>query len=289
MQLTILNRLLKFKRTLFGLPFTLSGALLALACDEFTPVHWSVAPLILLAFFAARSAGMAFNELIDRSIDAANPRTASRVLPSNAMAPRTVFAIGAASLLLLFAACYGISPKVFALSSLGALLIVLYSYTKRVTALCHFVLGAVHLLGPLMAWLAVGGGWGLAPLLLGGAAALYIAGNDIIYAIQDVEFDKGWALKSLPVTLGIEGSFILVRTLHACASLLLISLGVILALPIIYYVGIACALGLNLRRHLRLSRGMQEGLTEQIVKSNLELSLSTLASILLVLVWRVLS
>lgn len=216
---------IKFQHSVFALPFALAGALLALRglALGVGEVAWKLG-WILVAMVAARSAAMAFNRLTDASIDARNPRTASRPLPSGAVSRRftalfvavssAVFVIAAAQLNPL---CLMLSPVVLAIA-LG------YSYTKRFTALSHIVLGLALGAAPAAAWIAIRGSIDPNILLLSAAVTLWTAGFDIIYSCQDVRFDRLEGLHSIPARLGIPRALLISRVLHAgMAALLLLA------------------------------------------------------------------
>lgn len=238
MNIAVANRLIKFKRTLFTLPFVLAGGFLPLACG------YQAAPLNtwlwgLLGFTAARTSGFAFNAFIDRKIDAKNPRTQNRPLPTGHARPLHVLGIAWISLALFLIACEQISPLLFALAPLPALLIWGYSYTKRFTSLCHYVLGAIYLLIPLMAWVAVTDTFSPIPLMLGLAQASSIIACDILYAIQDRDFDLSHRIHSIPARIGNTRARWMSRLLHLITLAALILTGYMASLSLFYYVGIA--------------------------------------------------
>ncbi|HZT83659.1 MAG TPA: UbiA-like polyprenyltransferase [Gemmataceae bacterium] len=209
--------LIRFSHTVFALPFALSSAALAWRVrwqDE--PVRWGQFALdllgILLCMVFARSTAMAFNRLADRRLDAANPRTAARHLPAGKVTPGAVWAFTA-----LCAAGFGLSTLLFVASSDNwwplifsapvLLFICAYSYTKRFTSLAHFWLGASLLLAPVAAWVAIRGLDGLlVPLMMGLAVLFWVAGFDILYACQDVDFDRKARLRSVPARLGVPAA-----------------------------------------------------------------------------------
>jgi 4-hydroxybenzoate polyprenyltransferase len=210
---TILE-MIRFSHTIFALPFALLSAVLAWQEQAF---RWQDLLGILLCMVFARSAAMAFNRLMDRDLDAANPRTAKRHLPTGLLTPRAVwlfFAVCAAGFVaatLLFA-----NPWPLYLSSPVLLFICGYSLTKRFTALAHFWLGASLLLAPVAAWIAIVGPTQMdAPLVLGLAVLFWVAGFDILYACQDIEFDRQARLHSIPARLGVPASLRLALVCHA--------------------------------------------------------------------------
>ena len=222
----LLLEMIRFSHTIFALPFALLSA--TLAWQE-TPFHWWDLAGILLCMVLARSAAMAFNRLADRHIDALNPRTARRHLPSGQLSPLAVWVFTLAC-----AAAFVASTLIFLLSdnpwpvylAVPVLLFVLaYSFTKRFTALSHVWLGASLMLAPVAAWIAIRGLTGLAtPLVLGMAVLFWVAGFDMIYACQDVEFDRRSGLFSIPARLGVGPTLRLALLCHV------VMLGVLLAL-----------------------------------------------------------
>lgn len=206
--------MIKIEHTVFALPFAFMGALLG---ARGLPTA-AQAFYVLLAMVGARSAAMAFNRLADARLDAVNPRTAGRALPQGHISPRaTVIFIVASSLLFLWAAsrlnhlCAVLAP--FALA-----VVFFYSFTKRFTWASHFFLGASLGLAPLGGWIAVRGELGLVPLVLGASVLLWVAGFDVLYALQDEDFDRLQGLFSLPACFGRETSLRLARWLHFGAA-----------------------------------------------------------------------
>ena len=213
--------LVKFSHTIFALPFALLGYFLA---AHYLPegFRWRTLLLVVLCMVFARSAAMAFNRLLDRHIDKANPRTAGREVPAGLISARSAGVFVAVNSLLFIGCAYLINPLCFALSPLALLIILGYSYTKRFTFLCHFVLGLGLALAPLGAWLAVGGRFDVLPLLYAGAVLFWVSGFDIIYALQDEDFDRSQELQSVPVWLGTERALLLSTVLHTlCAAFIL--------------------------------------------------------------------
>ncbi len=241
-----LLEMIRFSHTLFALPFALLSA--ALAWADRGAFSWFQLLGILLCMVFARSAAMAFNRLADRTIDAGNPRTAQRHLPAGRLSVATVsaFTLACAAGFILSTLIFLADeppnpwPVIFAVPVL--LFICAYSYTKRFTALSHFWLGASLLLAPLCAWVAIRGLENLAvPLVLGLAVLFWVAGFDIFYACQDVEFDRQAKLHSVPARLGIRVSLRLAAACHAVMVALLLLLAWVAApyLGAIYLAGVA--------------------------------------------------
>ncbi len=219
--------LVKFSHTIFALPFALLGFFLAtLQQGAFS---WRIFFLVLLCMIFARSAAMAFNRYLDRDIDKQNPRTRQREIPAGVIRPRSalVFVILTSGLFIL--TTWFINPLCFALSPVALLIVLGYSYTKRFTFLCHFVLGLGLSLAPIGAYLAAGEGFDLLPLLYSAAVLLWVSGFDIIYALQDDEFDKHLQLHSVPVALGRKGALRLSSWLHAACALVIVAASLMLS------------------------------------------------------------
>ena len=193
--------LIKFSHTVFALPFALTGFTLGyLKVANADYIRLLI--LVLLCMVFARSAAMAFNRWLDRDIDAKNPRTIIREIPAGIISPKAALWFVIFNVILFILCTYFINPLCFALSPVALLVILGYSYTKRFTALCHLVLGIGLALAPVGAYLAVTGSFDWLPVLLGIAVIFWVAGFDIIYALQDQEFDKSNDLNSIPVVTG---------------------------------------------------------------------------------------
>ena len=244
------GRMIKFSHSIFALPFALSGAALATATHGIQPMRllW-----IVVAMVAARSAAMGFNRLVDRKIDADNPRTAQRELPSGVMSVAAVALFVLLSSVLLVLAAWQINGLCLALSPVALFVVFAYSFTKRFTWASHLVLGMGLALAPLGAWIAVTGSFDLTPVLLGLAVMTWAAGFDILYACQDCDFDQGAGLHSIPVRFGLSGALLLARVLHVLAVLLMIGLGVDASLRVIYFVGVAAIAALLAYEHYLVS------------------------------------
>jgi 4-hydroxybenzoate polyprenyltransferase len=220
--------MIKFQHTLFALPFAFLGALLgARGWPGWHAVLWIVAAMV-----GARSAAMGFNRLVDRRFDAANPRTAGRALPSGAVSPRAVALFVVASAALLGVAAWQLNPLALALSPVALLVILGYSYTKRFTWLSHLVLGTALAGAPLGAWIAVRGDVTATPLLLAATVVLWVAGFDVLYALQDVDFDRSTGLFSFPARFGAGPALAFSALLH------LVMLALLALLPRVYPPGL---------------------------------------------------
>jgi 4-hydroxybenzoate polyprenyltransferase len=211
--------MIKFEHSVFALPFALTGALLAVrGWPTGRQVVW-----IIVAMVGARSAAMTFNRIADFRFDALNPRTRMRALPAGHLSVRFAAGFTAVSCALLVLAAWELNPLAFKLSPLALALLLAYSYTKRFTWLSHLVLGACLGLSPIAAWIALRGDIGRSVVLLGAAVTLWVAGFDILYACQDVEFDHHIGLHSVPRRYGIRTALIVSASLH------LLTLGLLLA------------------------------------------------------------
>ncbi|MCB0587387.1 MAG: putative 4-hydroxybenzoate polyprenyltransferase, partial [Phaeodactylibacter sp.] len=215
--------LIKFSHTIFALPFAMLGFFLA-TLESGRGLDGRLFLLVLLCMVFARSAAMAFNRYLDRDIDVKNPRTAGREIPAGIITPRAALLFVGLNSLLFIATTWFINPLCFYLSPVALLVILGYSYTKRFTFLCHFVLGLGLSLAPVGAYLAVQGQFELLPLLYSGAVLLWVSGFDIIYALQDDDFDRSLSLNSIPAALGRSNALRLSSVLHlACAGLILLA------------------------------------------------------------------
>jgi 4-hydroxybenzoate polyprenyltransferase len=226
----------RFSHSVFALPFALAGALLA---GQHVPITWPVVGWILVAMVAARSAAMGFNRLADARMDALNPRTASRELPRGAMSTREAAAFVAIASAVFVYAAWRLNPICFALSPVALAIVFWYSLAKRFTTWTQLFLGLAMAVAPVGGWLAVGGGAGWEPWLLAGAIGTWVGGFDVLYACQDLDFDRGHGLRSIPVTFGIPASLAISRVMHVIAVACLLALAFVAPLGPIYLAGVA--------------------------------------------------
>ena len=246
-KIKIILEMIKFEHTIFALPFAYLGAVLGgIVVLDRLPL-WSEIGWVTLAMVGARSAAMALNRLIDRHIDAKNPRTAMRAIPAGKISVPAVWLFVVVSFLGLFYAAYQLNPLAVKLLPIAVFFLVFYSYTKRFTWLCHLVLGIAIGLAPLGGWVAITGQIDGVGLLLFATVALWTAGFDIIYACQDVEFDQKEKVYSIPARFGIARALLFSKLLHVCSAAGLILLlfvtplsswygiGVLVAVAILYY------------------------------------------------------
>ncbi len=243
--------LVKFSHTLFALPFALLGAVLA-ARDR-DGWHGRIQDWvgILLCMAAARTAAMAFNRLADRGFDAQNPRTAARHLPAGRLGVRAVAVFTTISSLAFVASTLLFLPNRWPMYlSVPVLLWLLsYSYSKRFTSLAHFWLGLSLSLAPAAAWIALRGSLAWPPIVLGMAVLLWVAGFDIIYACQDVEFDRSVKLHSIPKALGVRRALWVAGFCHALMIVPLLGLGLIYPLGWVYFTGVTAVAALLVYEH----------------------------------------
>ena len=238
-------RLVKFEHTIFALPFAYVGALLAVGdVPSAHALFW-----VTIAMVGARSLAMALNRLIDAGIDARNPRTAGRELPSGALTPGAVLAFCGASLAVYLIAVWELDPFVRPLAPIPVVAFVVYPYLKRFTWLCHLWLGAVDGLAPVGAWAAVRGDLPWQAWVLGGAVAAWVAGFDLFYALFDVEVDRAQGLHSWATRFGERGAFAGARALHLATVALLVVAGVGLDAGVSYWLGVLCVAILLLYEH----------------------------------------
>ena len=230
-------RLVKIEHTVFALPFAYVGAFLAV---EGTPSGHDLL-WITLAMVGARSLAMALNRLIDAGIDARNPRTAGRELPSGQLSVAQVVLFCLASLALFLAAAWQLDPLVRWLWPIPVVGFVVYPYLKRFTWLCHVWLGAVDGLAPVGAWVAITGKLPWQAWLLGAAVALWVAGFDLFYALFDVDVDRREGLHSVVTRFGVRGAFAGARLAHAATIACLVAAGLGLPVGALYWLGVAAA------------------------------------------------
>lgn len=240
------GRMIKFSHSIFALPFALSGALMAHqhVALTFDKVFW-----IVVAMITARSAAMGFNRLVDRKIDAENPRTRDRHLPSGKLGKNEiVLFISFFSLLFIYSALR-LNTLCLALSPVALGVMFLYSYTKRFTSLSHYVLGLALGLSPIGAWLAITGYFSWPPIVLSLAVVFWVAGFDILYACQDYDFDRSTDLFSIPKLLGIKRALLLAKASHGVSFILLGYLSWLVPLYFVYTAGLIIIAGLLTYEH----------------------------------------
>jgi 4-hydroxybenzoate polyprenyltransferase len=243
-QLRDWGRMVKFSHSLFALPFAFSGA--ALAAAE-VGITWPQLFWIVVAMIGARNAGMGFNRLVDQRFDAANPRTAQRELPLGKLGRPAVWLFTIALTLLFLVASNELG--VLRLAPIALLVVFGYSYTKRFTWASHLVLGAALGLAPLAAYVVIRGEASLTAWLLAIAVLLWVAGFDVVYSCQDIEFDRESGLFSIPARFGIRGALIIARLLHGSAVAALAAIGIVADLHPVYWIGWTVILVILIREH----------------------------------------
>lgn len=262
--------LIKFSHTIFAMPFAMIGFFLAwrqlsmereailkdfisegwvyYKGDLLTPL-WKTFLLVILCMILARSAAMAFNRYLDRSFDAKNPRTAIREIPAGIIKANSVLLFTIVNCLLFIACTFFINRLCFYLSPVALLVVLGYSYTKRFTPLCHLVLGLGLSLAPIGAYLAVTGEFSLLPILFSLAVIFWVSGFDIIYALQDEEFDKSQKLYSIPSWLGKAKALRVSELLHLLSAACVIIAGIYGGFGWLYWVGIVVFIGMLIYQH----------------------------------------
>jgi 4-hydroxybenzoate polyprenyltransferase len=198
----------------------------------------------------ARNAAMGFNRYLDRKFDAANPRTAQREIPAGLVSAPRALSFVVVNALLFVLVTWIINPLCFALSPVALFVILGYSYTKRITPLCHFVLSLGLSLAPIGAWLAVTGEFAIAPLLFSGVVFFWVSGFDIIYACQDVEFDQQYKLKSIPALVGVKNALRISAVVHLFSFLFVVLAGITMKADWLFWCGAAFFAILMIYQHL---------------------------------------
>jgi 4-hydroxybenzoate polyprenyltransferase len=263
--------LVKFSHTIFAMPFAMIGFFLAVFSDPYS-LQWSLnktigwAPsnnlqtstastllikllLIILCMVFARSAAMAFNRYLDKSFDAKNPRTAIREIPAGIISANKALIFVIVNCIAFVVTTWFINPLCFYLSFVALFVILFYSYTKRFTALCHLVLGLGLSLAPIGAYLAVTGRFDVLPVMFSFTVLCWVSGFDIIYALQDEEFDRSERLHSIPVWLGKKRALQVSVLLHVVSALLVITIGIYGNFNWLYWLGTAVFCGMLFYQH----------------------------------------
>lgn len=228
---------IKFEHTVFALPFALMGMLYA---SDSLPA-WRTVGWILVAMVTARTSAMVFNRIVDRDIDARNPRTASRAIPAGLLTVRQMSTAMGISVALFLYSAWQLNWLCFVLAPVALAVILGYSYTKRFTPLSHYWLGLSLGIAPTATWIAVRETLELPPLLLTLAVLLWVAGFDILYSLQDYEFDRAHGLRSLPETLGKVWAIAVSRLSHALCIAMFALFGWVIGAGGFYYAGVVFA------------------------------------------------
>jgi 4-hydroxybenzoate polyprenyltransferase len=250
-RIRIFLEMIKFSHTVFALPFALTGALLAArGLPEPGRIFW-----IVMAMVGGRTAAMGMNRLIDAEIDGENPRTRGRAIPAGLLGKGTVLAFVVLSIALMLYAAARLNPLCLKLAPVALFFLALYSYCKRFTALAHLVLGLCLGAAPVGAWIAIRGTVELPAVLLGLAVLFWVAGFDVLYALQDLEFDRQAGLHSIPVRLGVSGSLWLARVFSLVMVGLLLAVYALLPLGGWFLAGVLASSLLLFYEHWLLRKG----------------------------------
>jgi 4-hydroxybenzoate polyprenyltransferase len=235
-KLTTYLAFVRFSHSVFALPFALTGALLAWRDHPFS---WAQVAWIVACMVSARSAAMGFNRLADARHDALNPRTSMREIPRGAMTrgEASVFVI-VSSVVFIYSASR-LNTTCFALAPVALVIVFWYSLAKRYTAYTQLFLGLAMAVAPVGGWIAAGGGRGVEPWLLGLAIGLWVGGFDILYACQDIDFDRGQGLLSIPTRFGVHRAIVLSRLMHVATVVAMAALWRVASLPTLYLAGVA--------------------------------------------------
>ncbi|MBE3574665.1 MAG: UbiA family prenyltransferase [Firmicutes bacterium] len=237
--------MIKFEHTIFALPFAYLGAFMAAAGHP----TWAQLGWITLAMLGARTAAMSLNRIIDRHIDALNPRTANRALPRGLLSVAEVWVYTLLSFGLLTYAAMRLNWLCVELMPVAVFVLVIYSYTKRWTWACHFVLGLADAMAPVGAWVAIRAAIDLPAVILGLGMGAWVAGFDVIYACQDYDFDRRYGIHSIPARFGKARALGVARYLHAFSIVMLAGLGLLLHLSWLYFLGVLLAAGILMYEH----------------------------------------
>lgn len=241
--------LVKFSHTIFAMPFAFIGFFLAYKMSG-SSINLVLFVLVLLCMIFARNAAMAFNRYLDRDIDKKNKRTQFREIPQGVIKPKSALAFVIINSILFITTTYFINNLCFYLSPVALIVILGYSFFKRYTALCHFILGIGLSLAPIGAYLSVTGKFDLLPLMFSVIVLLWVSGFDIIYSLQDIDFDKSQNLNSMPALLGKRNALILSAVLHVFSSLIVLYAGYYAHFDIFYWAGAIIFISLLLYQHL---------------------------------------
>ncbi|MBC7948695.1 MAG: UbiA family prenyltransferase [Chitinophagaceae bacterium] len=248
--------LIKFSHTIFAMPFAMIGFFIGLIQrrnnkegGETTDNLWVLLVLVILCMVFARSSAMAFNRYLDRKFDGANPRTAIREIPSGVIKANSVLLFTIINCLLFVACTFFINRLCFYLSPIALAVVLGYSYTKRFTPLCHLILGLGLSLAPIGAYLAVTGSFALLPILFSLAVIFWVSGFDIIYALQDEEFDRSQQLYSIPAWLGKSKALRVSEILHLMSAAAVVIAGIYGEFGWLYWIGGAIFVGMLIYQH----------------------------------------
>ena len=242
------SKLVKFEHTIFAIPFALIGFFFALE-ENGASISFKLLGLVLLCMVFARNAAMGFNRYLDRKIDKLNPRTAIREIPAGILNSKSVLFFVIINALLFIVVTWFINSLCFYLSPVALFVILFYSFTKRFTPLCHFVLSLGLAIAPVGAYLAVAGKFDWLPVILGFVVFFWVSGFDIIYALQDEEFDKGLKLKSIPALLGKKRALNFSKLIHFFAAVFVILVAILTPANWLHLIGSGVFISLLFYQH----------------------------------------
>ncbi len=238
-------RMIKVEHTVFALPFSLIGMVFA---AKGIP-DWKTLVLVVLCTLFARNAAMAFNRYLDADIDAKNPRTKERSIPAGRLSRFFVLMFVVVNSVLFIVSAYFLNPLAFKLSPVALFVVLFYSYTKRFTSFSHLVLGFADAIAPAGGWIAVKGNFDTPVLFIAFSVLFWVAGFDILYSLQDIEFDRSAGLYSIPAKLGVRKALFVSRLFHLISVILLVVFAYVLNAGIWFWIGIALGSALLLYEH----------------------------------------
>lgn len=268
--------LVKLQHALFALPFTLSS--MFLAAQGFPSTKITI--LIIIAFMSARSFGMAMNRLIDKEIDAKNPRTEHRLMASGQLSTKKLVPYLILFCALFATSCYYLNPLAFKLVPISLFIMILYPICKKFTVFAHTILGVILAIAPIGAWVAVKNEIEIVPILIGLGILFWVNGFDIIYAIQDEDFDKKNSLYSIPSKFGKEKSLIIASMLHAIVPVFFYLAGYIQGLGLYFQATLILISSLLIYEHILVHKGYQKNISLAFFKLNSSISLLFLSGII---------
>lgn len=262
-------KMIKLEHSIFALPFALSAMIMA---ANGIPKLWTIV-WIIVAMVSARSMAMGLNRYADAEIDARNPRTAVREIPAGKLSKKTTMAYITGSAVIYFVSAFMLNKLTAILSPVPVLVFILYSYAKRFTNLCHIILGIALGLAPVCAWIAVTGSFHPAPIVIGAGVTAWVAGFDILYAVQDIEYDRKEGLHSIPAYLGTGGAIITARLLHITAFILFFAAAYVSTLGWIYLTGVILSGLLMIYEHSLVSKDKLSKLNQAFFNMNAYISI----------------
>ncbi len=248
-----------FSHTIFAMPFALVGFTYALTSTE-AQFKWVLLLQVVLCMILARNTAMGFNRWADRDIDARNERTANREIPAKSISPRAALIFVIINAILFIATACSINPLTALLSPVALFVVMVYSYCKRFTSAAHLVLGLGLSIAPVGAYIAVAGQFAFAPCILAAAVLTWTAGFDIIYALQDAEFDRKEGLHSIPSRFSAKGALLISTLLHICSSIALIGFAYMIPRSIFITIGVVIFIAILIAEHLLVTPTRQRNI-----------------------------